>query len=83
MLFNEGVAAGKTLFADALKDLGGTVRMGFEHAENAIFEGVEFALSLRGRSGTKPLSVKPTFDSARVQGEPECVNDFETPSTPF
>jgi hypothetical protein len=67
--FDEGIAPGKALLPQALKDLGRRIRIAVQQAANLLFKGIEFAGARAGLPGSKVLLREPVGDGAGIKGE--------------
>jgi hypothetical protein len=67
--FDNGIAAVKALFAQALEDLRGALRILFQHLDNLGLERIQFAGSWTGFSRPEPLLTQPIGDGARIEAE--------------
>jgi hypothetical protein len=67
--FDNGIAAIKAVFAQALEDLRGALRILFQHLDNRGLEWIKFAGPWTGFSRPEPLLTQPVGDSAGIEAE--------------
>jgi hypothetical protein len=67
--FDQRIAAGKALLAEALEHLHRAIGMALQHADKLPFKGIELTGAGRGFAGMEMLLGEPVGDGARIEGE--------------
>lgn len=67
--FDQGIAALKAVFAQALEDLRGAIRIFFQHLDNLGLEWIKFAGPWTGLSRPEPLLTQPVGDSSGIEAK--------------